>query len=132
MKAVKQVYDFMDKAKVYSLATIENEQPRVRIYGTTLLFEDKLYIMAFDHTAAIDQLRANPKAEIAVFKGKQLRLTCKLVEDTRQELKDAMAAKMPALKAMAGKNNKNFIMLCVTDATATIADLTGHSEIFTF
>ncbi len=88
--------------------------------------------MAFNHTAAVDQLRANPKAEISAFKGKQLRLTCKLVEDPRQELKDAMAEKMPSLKASAGENNQNFIMLRVTDATATIADLAGHSDTCTF
>lgn len=132
MEAVKQVYDFMDKAGVYFLATVDGDQPRVRVYGTSLLFEDQLYIMAFNHTATIDQLRANPKAEIAAFKGKQLRMTCKLVEDSRQEIKDAMAAKMPALKDAAGERNQNFIMLRVTDATATISDLAGHSDTCTF
>lgn len=132
MKAVKQVYDFMDKANVYYLATVENDQPHVRTYGTSLLFDDQLYIMAFNHTAAIDQLRANPKAEIAAFKGKQLRLTCKLHEDARQELKDAMVAKMPSLKSMAGEHNQNFIMLRITDATAIISDLAGNSDTYVF
>ena len=86
MEAVKQVYDFMDKAGVYFLATVDGDQPHVRAYGTSLLFEGQLYIMAFNHTAAIDQLRANPKAEIAAFKGKQLRMTCRLVEDSRQDI----------------------------------------------
>lgn len=122
----------MDKAGVYFLATVDGDQPHVRAYGTSLLFEGQLYIMAFNHTAAIDQLRANPKAEIAAFKGKQLRMTCKLVEDPRQELKDAMAAKMPSLKDAAGERNQNFIMLRVTDATATISDLAGHSDTCTF
>ena len=121
MEAVKQVYDFMDKAGVYFLATVDGDQPHVRAYGTSLLFEGQLYIMAFNHTAAIDQLRANPKAEIAAFKGKQ-----------RQDIKDAMAAKMPSLKDAAGERNQNFIMLRVTDATATISDLAGHSDTCTF
>lgn len=132
MEAVKQVYDFIDKAGAYFLATVDGDQPHVRAYGTCLLFEDQLYIMAFNHTAAVDQLRANPKAEIAAFKGKQLRMTCKLVEDPRQEIKDAMAAKMPSLKDAAGERNQNFIMLRVTDATATISDLAGHSDTCTF
>lgn len=132
MEAVKQIYDFMDKAGVYFLATVEGDQPRVRVYGATLYFENSLYIMAINHTNAIDQLKANPKAEIAAFKGKQLRLTCKLVEDKRQEVKDAMVAKMPSLKAMGGDNYENCIMLRVTDATATISDLAGHSDTCTF
>ncbi len=100
MDAAKQVYDFMDNARVFFLATVEGDQPRVRVYGATLYFENSLYIMAINHTNAIDQLKANPKAEIAAFKGKQLRLTCKLVEYKRQEVKDAMVAKIPSLKAM--------------------------------
>ena len=132
MDAVKQVYDFMDKAGVYFLATVDGDQPRVRAYGTVLLFEDQLYIMAFNHTAAVDQLWANPKAEICAFKGKQLRLTCKLVEDDRQEIKDAMLTKMPSLKASAGERNQNFIMMRVTEATATLSDLAGHNNTCTF
>lgn len=132
MDAAKQVYDFMDNARVFFLATVEGDQPRVRVYGATLYFENSLYIMAMNHTNAIDQLKANPKAEIAAFKGKQLRLTCKLVEDKRQEVKDAMVAKMPSLKAMGGDNYENCIMLKVTEATATIADMAGHSDTYTF
>ncbi|NLV52302.1 MAG: NimC/NimA family protein [Bacteroidales bacterium] len=132
MEAVKRVYEFLEDAKTYYLATVENDQPRVRVYGTVLLFEESLYIMAFRRTNAVDQLKANPKAEIATFKGKQLRMVCRLVEDDRQEVKDAMAEKMPSLKEVAGEKNQNFVMLRVTEATATIADMAGHSETFSF
>lgn len=132
MEAVKRVHEFLEDAKTYYLATVENDQPRVRVYGTVLLFEESLYIMAFRRTNAVDQLKANPKAEIATFKGKQLRMVCRLVEDDRQEVKDAMAEKMPSLKEVAGEKNQNFVMLRVTEATATIADMAGHSETFSF
>ena len=132
IEAVKRVYEFLEDAKTYYLATVENDQPRVRVYGTVLLFEESLYIMAFRRTNAVDQLKANPKAEIATFKGRQLRMVCRLVEDDRQEVKDAMAEKMPSLKEVAGEKNQNFVMLRVTEATATIADMAGHSETFSF
>jgi uncharacterized pyridoxamine 5'-phosphate oxidase family protein len=122
MEAVQKVYEFLADAKTYYLATVENDQPRVRIYGTYLLFEDNLYIMAFRRTNAVEQLKSNPKAEIATFnKGNLLRLTCKLTEDDRQEVRDAMAEKMPSLKDVAGEKNQNFVMMKVTEATAVIA-----------
>ena len=90
--------------------------------------------MAFRRTNAVDQLKTNPKAEIATFhQGKQLRLACKLVEDDRQEVRDAMAAKMPSLKDVAGEKNENFVMMKVTEATATIAPaLSDKGETCTF
>ncbi|MGP1476355.1 MAG: pyridoxamine 5'-phosphate oxidase family protein [Phocaeicola sp.] len=127
MEAVQNVYEFLEEAKTYFLATVENDQPRVRIYGTNLLFEGNLYIMAFRRTNAVDQLKANSKAEIATFcGGKQLRLTCRLVEDDRQAVRDAMAEKMPSLKAVAGEKYANFVMMKVTEATAVISK--GLSE----
>ena len=41
---MKRVYDFLKKAEVYYLATVEGDQPRVRPFGTINEFEGKLYI----------------------------------------------------------------------------------------
>ena len=41
---MKRVYDFLKKAQVYYLATVEGDQPRVRPFGTVNEFEGKLYI----------------------------------------------------------------------------------------
>ena len=41
---MKRVYDFLKKAGVYYLATVEGDQPRVRPFGTANIFEGKLYI----------------------------------------------------------------------------------------
>lgn len=46
MEAIKKVYDFLEKAGTFYLATVEDNQPRVRPYGAMLMFEDKIYIMA--------------------------------------------------------------------------------------
>lgn len=132
MEAIKKVYEFIDDAKVLYLATVENDQPRVRVYGTILLFEDKLYTMAFSRSNADNQLKANPKAEICAYKGKQLRLTCELVEDPRAEVKQAMLAKMPSLKQVVGDDMAHGVMYQITHAHATIADLAGHSESYDF
>ena len=115
----KKVFDFLEDAKSFYLATVEGDQPRVRVYGAQLLFEDKLYLMSFARTAATDQLKNNCKAEFCAFKGQTLRVACTLVEDKRPEVKQAMVDKMPALKPLLGENGENGVMYKVTDATAT-------------
>ena len=52
MEATKKVFDFLEKAGTFYLATVEGDQPRVRPYGAMLYFEDKIYIMAFGKTNA--------------------------------------------------------------------------------
>lgn len=42
MKTVKEVFDFLDDAKTFYLATVEGEQPRVRPYGAQLFYEGKI------------------------------------------------------------------------------------------
>lgn len=132
MEAAKKIYDFLDNAKTYFLATVEGDQPRVRPYGSTLFYEGKIFIMAWDQTNATRQLVQNPKAEICAFKGQTLRIECKLVEDKRQELKDAIVEKIPGMKGMLGENNEKAIMYQLTEATATFYKLMEPVETVTF
>ena len=38
MEGIQKVYDFLEKAGTFYLATVEGDQPRVRPYGGMLLF----------------------------------------------------------------------------------------------
>ena len=118
MEDVKRVYDFLEKAGVFYLATVENDQPRVRPYGAILYFEDKIYIMAFGKTNATRQIASNQKAEICAFKGETLRIECKLVEDNRPEVGKALVDKMPVLKPALGENGENGVMYYLKNAKA--------------
>ena len=95
MEAIQKVYEFLEKAGTFYLATVEEDQPRVRPYGAMLFFEGKIYIMAFGKTNATRQIAVNNKAEICAFKGQTLRIECKLVEDNRPEVGKALVDKMP-------------------------------------
>ena len=118
MESTKKVYDFLEKAGTFYLATTEGDQPRVRPYGAMLYYEDKIYIMAFGKTNATKQLAANPKAEISAFKGQTLRIACTLVEDNRPEVGKALVDKMPVLKPALGENGENGVMYYLKDAKA--------------
>ena len=74
MEPINKVFDFLQNAGTFYLATVEGDQPRVRPYGAMMLFEDKIYIMAFGLTNATKQIAVNPKAELCAFKGMTLRI----------------------------------------------------------
>ena len=118
MEGIQKVYEFLEKAGTFYLATVEGNQPRVRPYGAMLFFDEKIYIMAFGKTNATRQIAANQKAEICAFKGQTLRIECKLVEDNRPEVGKALVDKMPVLKPALGENGENGVMYYLKDAKA--------------
>ena len=132
MEGVKKVYDFLEEAKTFYLATAEGDQPRVRPYGAMLFFEGKIYIMAFRKTNATRQIGQNQKAEICAFKGQTLRIECKLVEDNRPEVGKALVEKMPVLKTALGENGENGVMYYLADATATFYKMMDVDQVIKF
>ena len=84
MSDIQKVYDFLNDAETYYLATVDGDQPRVRPFGTVLLSDGKIYIQTGKSKDVSKQLAANPKAEICAFKngewirvaGVTLRLQC--------------------------------------------------------
>ena len=132
MEGIKKVYEFLQKAGTFYLATVENDQPRVRPYGAMLFFEDRIYIMAFGKTNATYQIAANNKAEICAFKGQTLRIECRLIEDNRPEVGKALVDKMPVLKPALGENGENGVMYYLSDATASFYNMMELAETITF
>lgn len=133
MRGIERVYQFLEDAQTYYLATVEGDQPRVRPFGTALLWNDRLYIQTGKVKPVSKQLAANPKAEICAFKdGKWLRVAGKLINDDSREVKVAMLEKMPSLKAMYSADDDNTQVLYFQDATATFASFTEAPETVTF
>ena len=133
MEGIEKVCQFLDEAQTYYLATVEGAQPRVRPFGTALLFEGKLYIQTGKVKAVSRQIAANPKVEICAFKdGKWLRLAGELVNDDRMEAKAAMLDKMPVLKAMYSADDDNTQVLYFKNATATFSSFGGAPETIEF
>ena len=123
---MKRVLDFLKKAEVYYLATVEGDQPRVRPFGTINEFEDKLYIQTGKVKPTSKQLAANPKAEICAFKdGAWIRVACELVEDDRFEARKSMLDAYPNLRHMYNENDGNTQVFYIRNATATINSFGG-------
>ena len=129
MTNVERVYEFLEAAGTYYLATVEGDQPRVRAFGTQLLYEGKLYIQTGKIKPVSKQIKANPKVEICAFKdGRWLRLSGVLEEDDRREVKKAMLDKMPTLRAMYNEDDGNTEMLYFKSGEATFSSFVAPSE----
>lgn len=120
---------FLNEVQSYSLATVEGNQPRVRIFGTILCYDGKLYIQTGKKKDVAKQLYANPKAEIVSCKGIEwLRITCKLIEKDDRNIRVKMLEKMPSLRAMYNEYDGNMTMFEIKDAGATFSSFVAPSE----
>ena len=130
---MKRVYDFLKKASVYYLATVEGDQPRVRPFGTVNIFEDAIYIQTGKIKPTSRQLAANPKAEICAFcDGEWVRVTCELCEDDRFEAKKSMLDAYPNLRGMYDENDGNTQVFYMKNAKATFSAFGKASEVVEF
>ena len=130
---MERVAKFLKEAETYYLATVENDQPRVRPFGTVNIFDGKLYIQTGKVKDVSKQLAANPKAEICAFKnGEWIRVAGELINDDSHDVKVAMLEKMPQLKAMYSADDDNMQVLYFKNATATFSSFTAAPETVKF
>ena len=127
MEAIEKAVKFLKDAKVYYLATVEGDQPRVRPFGTAHIFEGKLYIQTGKKKDVSKQLAANPKAEICAFMGADwIRISGELVEDDRLEARESM------LDAMYAADDGNTQVFYFKDAAAVISSFEHEPETLKF
>ena len=130
---MEEVYEFLNECGVYYLATVDGDQPRVRPFGTVLIFEDKLYIQTGKVKKVSKQMMKNPKIEICAFSGeKWIRVEAVVVEDNRIEVKQKMLDKYPQLKSMYTADDENTQVLYLKDATATFETFGGEPKVVKF
>ena len=130
---MEKICNFLKEAGVYYLATVEGDQPRVRPFGTALLYEGKLYIQTGKVKPVSKQLAENPKAEICAFKdGVWLRIAGELVNDDRVEVKKAMLDEYSNLRGMYDEHDDNTQVLYFKNGVATFSSFTAPAEVIEF
>lgn len=128
---IKKVYDFLKEAKTYYLATVDGDQPRVRPFGTILLYEDKLYILTSKTKDVAKQIASNSKFELSAMdgKGRWIRIYGDLVEDNRKEVHIAMLEDYPHLKNTYSAGGENTHALYFSHVAATIYSFDKEPEV---
>ena len=130
---MKEVYDFLKKCGTYYLATIEDDKPKVRPFGTVNIFDNKLYIQTGKIKPTSKQIHINPNVEICAFMdGKWLRLAGELISDDRREAKKSMLDNSPELRGMYNEDDGNTEVFYFKNAIATFYSFTEPPKTITF
>lgn len=128
-----KVLKFLKDAETYYLATVEDDQPRVRPFGTAHVFEGKLYIQTGKVKDISKQLHQNPKAEICAFKNEEwLRVSGKLIEDDRNEARQSMLDAYSSLQKIYKADDGNTEVFYFENATAIFSSFTHEPQIIKF
>lgn len=130
---MKEVYEFLKECGMYFLATVEDDQPRVRPFGTINLFEDKLYIQTGKVKEVSNQMQKNPKVELCAFKyGEWIRVQAEVVRDDRIEAKKSMLDNYPDLQQMYSADDDNTEVLYLKNVVATISSFEKEPKEYKF
>lgn len=130
---MEKVCEFLQKAKVFYVATVEEDQPRVRPFGIAHIIDGKLCVMTGKRKPVSKQIMKNPKVEVCACIGADwVRIAGKLMEDDSMETRQAMLDAYPFMKKTYAADDGNMQVLYFEDATATFDSFSGEYEVITF
>ena len=130
---MEEIQKFLKECGVYYIATMDENQPRVRPFGTAEIFENHLYIQTGKSKNVSKQIQINPNVELCGFKdGRWIRITGELVRDDRIEAKRDMLDKNPELKGLYSAEDDNTEVLYFKSGTATIYSFTSEPIVINF
>ena len=134
MAAIDEVFEFLKKAGVWYLATVDADgKPHVRPFGAQNIYDGKLYIQTGLVKDVAKQLLANGTFEISgMAKGEWIRLSGTLVYDPASEAQAAMLDANPTLKKMYAVDDGNTAVFYMKDATCTFCGFGKEPRTVTF
>ena len=128
-----EVMEFIKKSEGYFIATAEDDQPRVRPFGSMNKYDNKFYIQTGKSKDVSKQIAGNPKVEICAKSGAEwVRVKAVLVEDESIKAQQSMIDAIPALQATYKAGDGNCQVFYLKDATATFFSRSAPSRTLTF
>lgn len=132
----KDVLAFAKENPVCFIATMDDDQPRVRGFLTVLFEDDKIYFTTASTKNVYKQLRANPKIELCYHSSdfrKQMRITGEIEIINDLQKKQRLLEEREYLRMFGGKaDDLRFILLRLPHGKArfwTLADNMKEIEI---
>ena len=130
---MNEVYEFLKKCGVYYLATIDNNKPKVRPFGTIDMYNGKLYIQTGKVKDVANQMKTNSNVELSgMFEDKWIRVSAQVVLDESIEAQKHMLDSYPSLQGMYKAGDGNTEVYYLKNATAVIYSFTEPAKIITF
>ena len=106
MSNSEKVYKFIDEAKIFYLATIEEDKPHVRPLGSHKLINDKVYFFIGDFKNVYKQLLKNSNCELVASKttGEWMRISGKAIFEKDFTIADILLNDNKKIKELYEKN----------------------------
>ncbi|MDR3165406.1 MAG: pyridoxamine 5'-phosphate oxidase family protein [Synergistaceae bacterium] len=126
--------DFIKECGIYHLATVEDDQPRVRPFGTFTVYDGSFYIQSGRVKNVSKQIFANSKIELSAYDGrnKWVRIQAVATEDPRRKVKEFMLDTYPDLKKIYSADDDNTLVLRLSDVTARLCSFESGEKIIKF
>ncbi len=130
---MEEVLEFLKDCGVYYLATVDNDKPKVRPFGTAEIFEGHLYIQTGKTKDVFKQIEKNNNVEICAFNnGKWIRISGNLILDDRIEDKKNMLDKNPSLRTMYNEHDDNTAVLYFEKGKAIVYSFSEEPKVIEF
>ena len=128
---MKKTVALLGEAKVFHIATVDGDRPRVRPFGFIMEFEGKIYFTTGNKKDFYKQARENPNVEISAMlpDDKWIRLSGKAVFDGSAAAKKKAFEIFDHFKVLyQTPDNPTFEVFYLENPSATVYSMTGDAE----
>ena len=127
---MKEVLDFLNKAKTFYLATTDGEKAYVRPLGLVIEYNGKLAFSTNNQKPMYKQMQSHPDVQICAYdgEGNTLRISGKFVVVTTEEAQAKALDLFPNLKNMYSPGDGLFEIFSLDDASAICTTMSGESK----
>ena len=127
LEGAERIDEFINEAKVFYLATVDGDKPKIRPLGFHLLKDGKIYFGVGNQKEVFKQMTSNPNVEIvALVETDFLRYYGKAVFEETYDFADSIVKGNEFLESI--YNDETGFKLAIfhlEEATAEIRDITG-------
>ena len=117
---MNKVVEELKKVKIFYIATVEDDQPRVRPFSSIAEFESNAYICTGKHKEIYSQISKNPKIELSGMYdgGTWLRVSATLELDERVEAQETVLNDPTGPSQLYKPNDGRFVVYKLTNVKA--------------
>ncbi len=117
---MNKVVEELKKVKIFYIATVEDDQPRVRPFSSIAEFEGNAYLCTGKHKEIYSQISKNPKIEVSGMYdgGTWLRVSATLELDERVEAQEAVLNDPTGPSQLYKPNDGRFVVYKLTNVKA--------------
>ncbi|HEY5562712.1 MAG TPA: pyridoxamine 5'-phosphate oxidase family protein [Clostridiaceae bacterium] len=131
---MNEILKFITDAKVFYIATVEGDKPRVRPFGFAMEHQGKIYFCTSNVKDIYKQLVSNPYFEVCTMSvgGEWIRLQGKAVFDSSMDAKVKAFEVMPSFeKIYKSPENPIFEVFYIEEGKATLYSFSDAPKVIT-